>query len=90
MDDQLAAAAAAYHRATSAEVKAKQRLRDARRDKAAATAAVELARRPLAEAIVTAAQSGMRQRDILVATNWTYTRERVRQICRAAGIEPQG
>jgi hypothetical protein len=41
MDDQLATAAAAYRRATSAEVKAKQRLRDARRDKAAATAAYD-------------------------------------------------
>jgi hypothetical protein len=47
---------------------------------------VDRAREALAEAIVEAARSGMRQVDIVKVTG--YTRERVRQIVRAAGIEP--
>lgn len=40
----------------------------------------------IADAIAEAARAGMRQADIVRITG--YTRERVRQICRAAGIEP--
>ncbi len=40
----------------------------------------------IAEAIVAAARDGWRQADIVRVTG--YTRERVRQICRAAGVEP--
>lgn len=40
----------------------------------------------LADAIVTAARNGVRQSEIVRVTG--YTRERVRQICRSAGIEP--
>lgn len=39
------------------------------------------------EAIVEAARGGMRQVDIVRATG--YTRERVRQILRAGGVEPR-
>jgi uncharacterized protein (DUF2336 family) len=40
----------------------------------------------IADAIVEAAREGMRQADIVRITG--YTRERVRQICRGAGVEP--
>jgi hypothetical protein len=55
--------------------------------KAAAKAKVAHAREALAEAIVEAARSGTRQVDIVRATG--YSRERVRQICRAAGIDAE-
>lgn len=48
--------------------------------------ALDKVRPRLAEAIVSAAQMGVRQADIVRITG--YTRERVRQICRAAGVEP--
>ena len=40
----------------------------------------------LAAAIAAAALKGVKQTDIVRVTG--YTRERVRQICRAAGVEP--
>lgn len=89
MSDQLISAADAYRAAMEGEESAKARLADARREKDAASAEVERLRGPLAEAIIAAARSGMRQRDILAATGQAYTRERIRQICRAAGVEPQ-
>jgi predicted transcriptional regulator len=52
----------------------------------AAKEALEAARPVLAEAIVNAARSGMRQTEIVRASG--YTREQVRRICRAAGVEP--
>ena len=45
--------------------------------------AADIARERLATAIVEAARSGVRQVEIVRVTG--YTRERVRQICRAAG-----
>ncbi|WP_446218821.1 hypothetical protein [Micromonospora sp. IBHARD004] len=51
-----------------------------------AVAALDAVRPRLAAAIVAAAKSGVRQSEIVKTTG--YTRERVRQICRAAGIEP--
>lgn len=51
-----------------------------------AKAAFDDVRGRLADAIVTAAKGGVRQSEIVRVTG--YTRERVRQICRAAGIEP--
>ncbi|MFK4037601.1 hypothetical protein ACI2LC_17565 [Nonomuraea wenchangensis] len=45
------------------------------------------ARQKLADAIVAAARDGVRQVEIVKMTG--YTRERVRQICRAAGIVPE-
>ncbi|MEU7617172.1 hypothetical protein AB0B27_13910 [Micromonospora rifamycinica] len=47
---------------------------------------LDTARPRLAAAIVDAARAGRRQGEIVKVTG--YTRERVRQICRAAGVEP--
>jgi aryl-alcohol dehydrogenase-like predicted oxidoreductase len=79
--DDLEAATHAYREAQAA-------VGDAERDLAAVKAEVPLARGRLAEAIVRAARAGVRQVDIVRVTG--YNRERVRQICRAAGIEPPG
>ena len=51
-----------------------------------AKAAMDDVRPRLAAAIVTAAKAGVKQSTIVKTTG--YTRERVRQICRAAGVEP--
>jgi predicted transcriptional regulator len=51
-----------------------------------AKAALDAVRPRLAAAIADAAKAGRRQSEIVRVTG--YTRERVRQICRAAGIEP--
>lgn len=48
--------------------------------------ALDAVRPRLFEAVAAAARSGQRQVDIAKATG--FTRERVRQICRAAGVEP--
>ncbi|MFC7382837.1 hypothetical protein [Sphaerisporangium rhizosphaerae] len=64
---------------------ARKRLDAASAVYAAAIERAEMARDELARAIVEAARDGVRQVDIVKATG--YTRERVRQICRAAGIE---
>jgi len=47
---------------------------------------LEIARPRLAAAIVAAARAGMRQVEIVKVSG--YTREQVRRICRAAGVEP--
>lgn len=56
------------------------------REYQAAKAALDDARPRLATAIVAAARAGVRQSEIVRVTG--YTRERVRQICRSAGVEP--
>lgn len=81
--DDLAAAAAALEAARGGVADAQ--------DKAAAIVAgaraeVERRRAELAETIVAAARRGVRQREIVKATG--YSRERVRQILRASGVEP--
>ncbi len=50
-------------------------------------AAAEKTRGEIVPEIVTAARAKVRQADIVKASG--LTRERVRQICRAAGIEPE-
>ncbi len=80
MTDQLEEAARAYRSAQNAVARAKKAL-------AAGNEAVKVTRPALAEAIVDAARSGRKQGEIIKVTG--YTRERVRQICRAAGIEPE-
>jgi len=82
MPRDLAAAVGAYRQAQEAIAGAQD---DARQLVADARAAAEQARRDLAEAIVDAAKAGMRQKDIVEATG--YTRETVRRILRAAGID---
>lgn len=62
-------------------------LEEAAREFGAARASFGAARDRLAAAIVEAAKSGTRQSHIVRVTG--YTRERVRQICRQAGVEPK-
>jgi hypothetical protein len=64
----------------TAKVKARQIIEASRQTLAAA-------RNELNEAIVEEARKGTRQRDIVAVTG--LSRERVRQICRAAGIEAE-
>ncbi|OLB78815.1 MAG: hypothetical protein AUI14_12110 [Actinobacteria bacterium 13_2_20CM_2_71_6] len=80
---QLDAAAKAYRAAEVAVQRAEETA--TARLKAARDARAE-ARHRLAEAIVDAAREGTRQVDIIRITG--YSRERVRTILRAAGVEP--
>ena len=75
----LETATRAYADAQAAVVAAQQTLADRRAD-------VPVARQRLADAIVAAAQAGVRQREIVDVTG--YSREQVRRILRAAGVEP--
>jgi hypothetical protein len=75
----LEAAKRAFDAALAAVADAQQQVVDARAD-------VPRARQRLHEEIVKAALSGARQVDIAEASG--YRRERVRQILRAAGVEP--
>ncbi len=83
MADDLAAAVRAYEEARAAvegaQAEADRLVSDARNE-------VVEARSRLADAIVHAARGGMRQVDIVRVTG--YTRERIRQILRAGGVEP--
>ncbi|HEV7900113.1 MAG TPA: hypothetical protein VGP31_19950 [Planosporangium sp.] len=83
MPDDLEAATRAYREAQVAVDAAQD---DAKHLIADARAEVIRARERLADAIVQAARSGVRQRDIVAVTG--YNRESVRRICRAAGVEP--
>lgn len=56
------------------------------REHRAAKAALDAIRPRLAAAIVAATKAGVRQTEIVRVTG--YTRERVRQILRAGGVEP--
>ncbi|MGC9671241.1 hypothetical protein ACNTMW_32430 [Planosporangium sp. 12N6] len=82
MSDDLESAMRAYREAQAAVGDARAQ---AERLISDAKAEVDHARERLAAAIVEAARSGVRQVDIVRRTG--YTRERVRQICRAAGVE---
>ncbi|MFY1589011.1 hypothetical protein ACN267_31475 [Micromonospora sp. WMMD734] len=63
------------------------RLDDAARTHQHAKAALDTARTELAQAIVEAARTGTKQADI--ARTSGYTREQIRRICRAAGIQAE-
>ncbi|MCX4472793.1 hypothetical protein C5N14_09485 [Micromonospora sp. MW-13] len=82
MADDLTAAVRAYEEARAALTGAQA---EADRIVAEAKDEIATARSRLAEAIVEAARSGTRQVDIVRATG--YTRERIRQILRAGGVE---
>lgn len=84
MADDLAVAARAYAEARAAVADAQE---DAERLVAEARERAAAARSMLADAIVDAARDGMRQVDIVKTTG--YTRERVRQILRAGGVEAE-
>jgi hypothetical protein len=75
----LTDAARAYRSAQSAVADAEAQTVEVR-------AAAERAREELASAIVEAARDGVRQVDIQRISG--YSRERVRQILRAGGVEP--
>ncbi len=79
----LAEARAAFEAARAGVADAQDRAAQVVAD---ARAEVERRRAELAEAIVAAAARGVRQREIVRVTG--YSRERIRQICRAAGVEP--
>ena len=80
MANRLDEAVRAYRDAQSAAAASEQRAAEDR-------AEVARMRDALAEAIVEAAKSGMRQVDIIRISG--YSRERVRQILRAGGVEPE-
>jgi hypothetical protein len=88
MTKKLKEAAEAYAAALAEETSAKQAVVAARHRRTEAGKAVAEARVPLASEIVASARAGMRQRDILDAIGNVYTRETIRRICRAAGVEP--
>lgn len=72
--------------AANAYRQAQAELADARTRVGQARAEVDRTREELAEAIVEAARSGVRQVEIVRRSG--YTRESVRRILRAGGIEP--
>lgn len=78
--NRLADAVRAFHMAQATAAASEQRAAQDR-------AKIGQARQELADAIVSAARDGMRQVDIVKITG--YTRERVRQILRAGGVEPE-
>jgi hypothetical protein len=80
--DPLADAVTRYRRAVDGIETAKEA---AARMVAQARQRADREREALAAAIVKAARNGRRQVEIVRVTG--YTRERVRQICRAAGVE---
>jgi hypothetical protein len=85
----LAAAIRALRRAEEDLPRAEQRAEErAREIKAAARAKVDRARAALHEAMVAKYEAGeARQIDLIRETG--YSRERVRQILRAGGVEPE-
>jgi ribosome-binding protein aMBF1 (putative translation factor) len=80
LDDAVRAYRASVATLEKVEAEARERIRKAREE-------ADTARATLAEAIVTEAQAGTRQVEIIRVTG--YSRERVRQILRAGGIEPE-
>jgi hypothetical protein len=88
MTDQLTQAARRYRAALAEEEAAKEALAAAKKRREEAARGVADARQPLADLIADRARGGARQVDILTAIENVYTRETVRRICRAAGVEP--
>lgn len=78
--NRLSDAVQAFHKAQATAAASEQRAAEDRVE-------VGHAREALAQAIVAAARDGMRQVTIVKITG--YSRERVRQILRAGGVEPE-
>ena len=78
--DRLAAAAQAFEAARAKHESAKAALAEAAAD-------LKASRQPLADEIVNAAKSGSSQREIHQRIGDIYTRENIRKICKAAGID---
>lgn len=87
MPTRLDAAAKSHRAAQAAHTAALRRAEDARDKADQARARVAETRAELAAAIVEEARAGARQVDLARASG--LTRERVRQIVRAAGIDPE-
>jgi hypothetical protein len=87
MTDRLEAAAKAHREAVAEEAAALAALREAQARRKDAGAKVAETRGPLAEAIVEAARTGVRQVDLVRISG--YNREHVRRICRDAGIRSE-
>lgn len=85
-EDPLVTAVAALNDARRSEEKAKARLTRAQADHSQAWAAMVQCRAQLAETIADEARKGRRNADIRKVTS--LTSERIRQICRAAGVAP--
>lgn len=86
--DPLVQAATAYHAAAHDEAVAGRAIKKAQRRWSDALAAKSAAREPLATAIVEAFKSERwTQAEIIAITK--YSRERIRQILREAGVDPQ-
>ncbi|MCW2641095.1 MAG: hypothetical protein JWP76_3401 [Dactylosporangium sp.] len=81
MPSRLDDAANAFRQAQAALIDARAQVGEIRDE-------VERTRADLADAIVEAARAGVRQVEIVKRSG--YTRERIRQLCRAAGVEPPG
>ena len=84
--DPLETATLAYQNARDAEARARQRAARARQAVDDAHQASEELRKVLAEVIATEASRGRGNAEIRRITG--YTRQRVQQICRDAGVTP--
>ncbi len=84
--DPLEAATRELSAAARAEAVAKQRAELAKRKHSEAHEETSRRRKALGEIIAAEARKGRTNADIRSVTG--YTRERVRQICRAAGVAP--
>jgi hypothetical protein len=85
--DPLVKATRAFREAEKTQGRAKARLTKAQEAHSAASKATAQRRDDLAKVIADQARNGRRNRDIRAVTG--YTPERIRQICRHAGVESQ-
>jgi hypothetical protein len=88
MTDRLQEVARSFREALDEDEATRKAVAAARAKRKEALEKVAKARTPLAAEIVAEARRGTRQRDIVARIEGAYTREQVRRICRAAGIEP--
>jgi len=79
-DDPLAESAKTFATARDAQAAAQQALADA-------TRALKAARAAMADEIVKAAKAGVPQREIHRRTGDIWTRENIRKVCIAAGVD---
>ncbi|MFD6565464.1 hypothetical protein [Micromonospora profundi] len=86
MTDPLEKAAQAFRAALAEEEEAKRALSEAKQRRTAVGEKVSALRGPLADEIIRAARDDRKQAEIARITG--YNRERIRQICRQAGIKP--
>lgn len=85
-EDRLEELARAYREALAEESAAKRAVTKARGRHTEALKKVADKRSPLAEAIIEESRAGRPPKEIIEITG--YTRQRIRQLCRAAGVPP--